>query len=247
MIVAAAQFSCTPGDIAANVRTMAGLVRAADGARLVVFPELALTGYELELVAHDPGLQVGESDPRLDAVREACRTAGAAAVVNGAAPPARSDARLPGLTSYVIGPDGSTLARYDKQHLHGAEREVFTAGEGDGRFTLDGHRFALATCFDNHFPELGGRAAEDGCAVYLASALYGTGDGVRERAETYPAIARDNGLYVVLANHVGPAGPWTGCGRSAVWGPDGMPLAEADAAAPGLVRAELPLQARPSA
>lgn len=242
MIVAAAQFTCTPGDIAANVRTMAGLVRAADGARVVVFPELALTGYELELIARDPGLQAGEDDPRLDPVREACRAAGTAAVVNGAAPPARPGTRRLGLTSYVIGPDGSTLTRYDKQHLHGAEREVFAAGTRDGRFTLDGHRFALAICFDNHFPELGERAAGEGCEVYLASSLYGTGDGVRQRAETYPAIARDGGLFVVLANHVGPAGPWTGCGRSAVWGPDGASLVEADAAAPGLVRVELPLR-----
>ncbi|MEW1721283.1 hypothetical protein [Streptomyces sp. NPDC093109] len=29
-------------------------------------------------------------------------------------------------------------------------------------------------------------------------------------------------------NHAGPAGPWTGCGRSAVWAPGGGLLAEAD-------------------
>ncbi|MEU4256363.1 carbon-nitrogen hydrolase family protein [Streptomyces fradiae] len=238
MIVAAAQFCAVPGDVGANVGTMAALVRAAE-ARVVVFAELALTGYEPALVAADPGLWVGGGDPRLDPLREACRTAGTAAVVNGPAPGGEPGGRGPYLTSYVIGPDGSTLARYDKRHLFEAEAEVFAAGTADGRFTLDGRRFALATCFDSHFPEPGERAAADGCAVYLASALYGTGGGVRERAEVYPALARRNGLPVVLANHVGAAGPWTACGRSAVWGPDGRLLAEADPAAPGVVRTDL--------
>ncbi|URN15970.1 MULTISPECIES: carbon-nitrogen hydrolase family protein [Streptomyces] len=237
MIVSAAQFTAVPGDVRANVRTMAAMVRAAAGARVVVFAELALTGYEPRLVAADRSLWVAEDDPRLDPVREACRETGAAAVVNGPAPGREPGGRRPYLTSYVIGPDGATLTRYDKQHLYEAEREVFAAGASDGRFTLDGHRFALATCFDSHCPELGERAAADGCRVYLASSLYGTGGGVHERATVYPAIARRSGLYVVLANHVGAAGSWTGCGRSAVWGPDGGLLAEADPAEPGLVRA----------
>lgn len=235
VIVAAGQFTSVPGDVEANVRTVAGMVREA-AARVVVFAELVLTGYELELVAGEPGLWVGDDDPRLGPVREACRVAGAVAVVNGAAP---GPGRRPVIASYVIGPDGTTLTRYDKQHLYEAERAVFAAGATDGRFTLDGRRFALGTCFDNHFAELGERAAADGCAVYLASSLYGTGGGVQERATVYPAIARDNRLFVVLANHVGPAGPWTGCGRSAVWGPEGALLAEADAAQAAVVRAEV--------
>ncbi|MFJ3159149.1 carbon-nitrogen hydrolase family protein [Streptomyces kanasensis] len=239
MIVAAAQFSAVPGDVEANVRTMTGLLRGAAGARVVVFPELALTGYEPELVDRDRRLWTDGDDPRLDPLRDACRAVGAAAVVNGAAPGEAPGDRRPCLTSFVFGPDGSLLARYDKRHLYEAEAEVFAAGTRDGRFTLDGQRFALATCFDNHFPEVGERAAADGCRVYLASSLYGTGDGVRQRATVYPAVARDHGMYVVLANHVGPAGPWTGCGRSAVWGPDGGLLAEADATAPALVRAEV--------
>lgn len=53
----------------------------------------------------------------------------------------------------------------------------------------------------------------------------------------YPGIAERSGLYVVLANHVGPAGPWTGCGRSAVWAPGGRLLTEADDRTPSVVTA----------
>jgi predicted amidohydrolase len=75
--------------------------------------------------------------------------------------------------------------------------------------------------------------------VHLASSLYGTGGGVEELATIYPGIARDLNMYVVLANHVGPAGPWTGCGRSSVWAPGGVLMTEADTQTAMLVVADV--------
>ncbi|MEU4013490.1 hypothetical protein [Streptomyces pseudogriseolus] len=63
------------------------------------------------------------------------------------------------------------------------------------------------------------RGSADRCQVHLASSLHGTGGGVEELATIYPGIAEDVNMHVVPANHVGPAGPWTGCGRSSVWAP----------------------------
>ncbi|MFD7441940.1 carbon-nitrogen hydrolase family protein [Streptomyces sp. NPDC059909] len=242
MIVAAAQFAPVPGDIPANVRSMAGLIHeaAARRARLVVFGELAATGYELGLLAADPGLWPAPDDPRLARVREACRATSTAAVVNCAAP---TDGGRPAIASLVIGPDGALIARYDKRHLHGAENDVFAAGSADGRFTLDGVRFALAVCYDNRFPEVAGRAGADGCQVYVASSALDVGNDSFE--SVYPVRARDNGLWVVLGNLVGPSTEAGECaGGSAVWGPDGTLLATAGSDAPGLAVAELPLGRR---
>jgi predicted amidohydrolase len=47
LTVAAVQPACAAKDVAANARTHADAIRAA-GARLVVFPELSVTGYELD-------------------------------------------------------------------------------------------------------------------------------------------------------------------------------------------------------
>ncbi len=223
MKIAAAQFTCVPADVPANVRRMADLAgqAKAQGAALVVFPELALTGYELDAIRSDPTLWTRHDDPRLEAVR----TSGIATVVNCAAP---GDGQRPAIDTFVFGPDGALLTTYRKQHLFEHEQEVFTAGRVDGRFVYGGARFALATCYDNHFDALIDRARVDGCQVHLASSLYGTGEGLKERATVYPGIARSAGLHVVLANHVGAAGPWTACGRSAVWAPGGEVLAEAD-------------------
>ncbi|MGI5399290.1 carbon-nitrogen hydrolase family protein [Streptomyces sp. CA-135486] len=112
MIVAAGQFAPIPGDIEANVHRMDGLIRAAaeQSARVVVFPELALTGYELGLIRQDPGLWPAEDDKRLDPVRQACRATSTVAVVGGPVP---TESGRPGISSLVIGPGGGLLARYD--------------------------------------------------------------------------------------------------------------------------------------
>ncbi len=236
MKIAAAQLTCIPTDVTANAaRATALAARARDeGAELVVFPEFTLTGYELEALTTDPSLWMsGADDPRLDGLR----SAGTAVAVNVAL---RTPHPLPAIATLVYDADGAHLTTYAKQHLYQHEQGAFTPGTTDGRFELGGIRFSLGVCFDNHFPDLPARGAADGCRVHLASSLYGTGDGITERATVYPAMAKEHGLYVVLANHVGPAGPWTGCGGAAVWAPDGALLAEADAHTQTVTTADVP-------
>lgn len=226
--------TCIPADVHANAAQAAALAARAreEGAELVVFPEFTLTGYELAALAADPGLWTGPDDPRLDPLR----SAGIATVVNVALP---TGGPRPAIATLVHDADGAHVTTYAKQHLYRHEQDVFQPGEADGCFELGGIRFSLGICYDNHFPELTGRGAAAGCRVHLASSLYGTGDGIRERASVYPGIAEEHGLYVVLANHVGPAGPWTGCGGAAVWAPGGALLAEADDRTPSVVTASV--------
>ncbi|MFJ4677708.1 carbon-nitrogen hydrolase family protein [Kitasatospora sp. NPDC088783] len=235
--VAAAQFECVAGDVVANVRRIAGLAREAReaGSVVMVCPELALTGYEPELIGADRTLWTEAEDVRLDPLREA----GITVVVNGAA---AGPGGRPRITSTVYAQDGSVVEVYTKEHLYENEQEVFEAGSRGGRFWLDGIGYSLGTCFDNHFPEVAARNAARGCQVHLASSLYGTGGGREERRVLHPAIAKATGMYVVLANHVGPAGPWTGCGGSAVWAPDGTVTAEADESGPRLLVADLEVE-----
>ena len=74
LTVAVAQTEILVSDVAGNVAGHAAVVRAA-GARLVVFPELSLTGYDLDA----PSL--GLTDPALDALIRACREVGSVALV----------------------------------------------------------------------------------------------------------------------------------------------------------------------
>ncbi|AYF73665.1 carbon-nitrogen hydrolase family protein [Nocardia yunnanensis] len=235
MRVAAAQFTCVPKDVQANLGRMVRLAEQAgdDSAELIVFPELAVTGYELAATAADESLWLRPDDPRLDRLR----TTGIATVVNCAA--SALDGHRPVIATYVYDAGGALLTTYHKQHLFENEQEFFSPADKDGRFELQGLRFSLATCFDNHSPDLIARIADDDCDVHLASALYGTGAGIAERASLYPAIAQRANVYVALANHVGPAGPVTACGRAALRSPDGTLLTEADPHTPMIATANI--------
>ncbi|MFI6866355.1 carbon-nitrogen hydrolase family protein [Nocardia sp. NPDC050406] len=240
MIVAAAQFTARPLDIPANADTMATLIREAGarGARVVIFPELSLTGYELDAILRDPSQYVlTAGDPRLTVLRTACREAEVAALIGC---PGRAAHDTATISAFVIGPEGTVLTRYDKLHVTDTERAAgFVPGFSDGRFTVDDTRFGIAVCADAHAPELAARAAADGCRVLVASSLYGKTTGAHERSTLFPTLAKEHDMHVVLANHNGRAGTYDACGGSAIWAPDGTCTAEASFDAPDLVLAEL--------
>ncbi|WP_051829805.1 MULTISPECIES: nitrilase-related carbon-nitrogen hydrolase [Streptomyces] len=120
--VAVAQPICAepgcPDTVSVNVERHAEAVREA-GARLVVFRELSLTGYDLAAPALDP------ADPRLAPLVEACAATGALALVG--APVAEADGSESIATLAVTG-EGATVA-YRKMRLHGAECDRFARGE----------------------------------------------------------------------------------------------------------------------
>src|SRR6185436_12856641 len=74
LTIAAAQPVCISYDVAVNAVTHAATVRAA-GARVVVFPELSLTGYEMDAPA------IAVDDARLGPIVEACAATGSLALV----------------------------------------------------------------------------------------------------------------------------------------------------------------------
>ncbi|WP_052423740.1 carbon-nitrogen hydrolase family protein [Nonomuraea candida] len=236
--IAAAQAQAQAGDIEANAATVAGMVREAAraGARLVVFPEKFLSGYEPDLIQADPRrCAVQPDDPRLAPIAGACRETGTAALV-GAAFQDQDDLYVSAL---VMGANGELVTRYDKQHLFKSERKIYRAGAAGCTLELGGWRLGLGICYDSGFPEHARAAALDGCHAYVVGGLFSVGNGYHESRTWFPARALDNTCYAVLANHIGTTGGWNACGSSAVWGPDGRPLAEAGPDQPELITADL--------
>ncbi|GJF27999.1 carbon-nitrogen hydrolase [Kitasatospora sp. NE20-6] len=239
--IAVAQTPVVPLDVAANTATAAALVRraAAEGARLLLLSELFLTGYEPAAIAADPDtLTVAPGDPRLAPLAAACAETGTAVVVGAPVRDAGTGALH--IAALVLDGTGRLAAVYRKEFATPNERAAgFSRGAGGSTVELDGWRLGLGVCWDSGFPEHARAAALDGAHAYLVGALFGTGPGAHQRRTVFPARALDNTLYVLLANHVGAAGPYTGCGGSAVWGPDGYLLAEAAEDAPGLLTVTL--------
>ncbi|TSE16333.1 carbon-nitrogen hydrolase family protein [Arthrobacter sp. KBS0703] len=240
LTVSAVQYQALEGGIAVNAPEHVRLIEDADshGARLVLFPELSLTGYNLPLLRDgdrpggDQWLVPG--DVRLDPVREICRRTGITAVVGAAY---READGTPRLAALALHPNGDADVGF-KTHLHGDEESLFAAGPGPAVLDVDGWKIALAICFDAAHPGHSGTAADAGADVYAVSALYTEGEGHRLGLHL-GARAMDNRTYTVLANLGGrtPLGP--SCGLSGFWGPDGLPMQHASGTGTEVVTAVL--------
>jgi predicted amidohydrolase len=234
--VAAAQATSVPRDVAANVATACSLVTTAtdQGARVVVLPELFLTGYAPEEWRHDDSLAL--DDDRLRPLADLARERGVT-VVTSAAVRRALDAST--LSAVVLTPDGEVRAPYDKQHLCGPEEQgFFTAGDHGATIVVDGWELGLGICYDGSFPEHAASAAAAGATAYLTPAAFFTGSDHR-RDLYYAARAIDNGIYVVFAGLTGICGASSFSGGSAVYDPEGRAVARTGADDPAVVLADL--------
>ncbi len=222
LTVAAIQYEALDGGVPANVPEHARLIEYAHsrGARLVVFPELSLTGYDLELYGAEEAW-VTQGDPRLDRIRETARRTGITVIVGAGF---REGDRTPRLASLVIRPEGDAAPAF-KTHVHGAERELFVPGGGPGLLEIDGWRIALAICFDAAVPSHASAAAEAGADLYAVSAVYVQGEEHRLGLHL-GARSMDNRMFSVLANMGGSGAIGESCGLSGAWGPDGRVITQ---------------------
>ena len=222
LTLAAAQAAAVSGDLDANVRTAAELVReAADGgAQVVVLPETFLTGYDIDVFA---GRLPGLADLPLDPLRDAARDTGAVVVASSALEAQIGDQRVKTISSLVVQPDGAVDVPYDKQHLDGEEKQHFTPGDHGASIRVDGLELGLSICYDGCFPEHARAAADDGAVAYLSSSAYFAG-GEHRRDLYYAARAVENGMYVVFAGLTGRCGSRDFSGGSAIYDPEGRSL-----------------------
>ncbi|MBP0448313.1 carbon-nitrogen hydrolase family protein [Kitasatospora sp. RG8] len=235
LTVAAAQPVCAeasrPETVAANVARHVAVVREA-GARLVVFPEFSLTGYDLAAPALDP------ADARLAPLVEAC--AGTGTVALAGAPVREADGREYIATLAVTGEGVRVVCR--KIRLHGPEGDRFTPGDRPAVLELDGRRLGLAICADAAFPEHAEQLAALGIDAYVASTLYGDDPVALARRDSQ---VRDrtaaHGVWGVLSTSAGASGEYPRTsGGSGFWAPGGTLVAQAGAEPGAVVRHPLP-------
>jgi predicted amidohydrolase len=230
--IAAAQAQPVPGDVAANIARTVELtgVAADQGAKLVVFPEKFLSGYEPDLIAGDPAKYAFDAhDPRVEPIRAVCRQREIAVIVGAATRGrvAESGADDLHISSLIFNRSGEQIEPYHKQYLYSSEARIYQPGSQGCMLELDGWRLALSVCYDSGFPEHARLAAVNGAHAYLASALFSAKTGYHQSRIWFPARAFDNTMYVLLSNHVGTTGGWAACGASAIWNPYGDVIAQA--------------------
>lgn len=223
--VAAVQPVCVARDVGANALAHADAVRVA-AARLVVFPELSLTGYELDAPP------VSSDDPRLVPIVEVCRATDAVALVGA---PVVQDGRAY-IAALRIDSSGVCVA-YRKTHLGGDEPRRFMSGDGPTVIEVDGRRVGIGICKDTGVDEHVDGVAELRVGVYVAGLVHHA-EEFAEQDRRGRRIALRCGAPVVFASFAGPTGGGFDrtAGRSAAWAPDGTQLARAGADPGDLVR-----------
>lgn len=243
--VAAAQTIPWRGDIAANLGEHLRLIAlaAARDVGLLVFPELSLTGYELDLA---PELSFSEQDPRLDPLRESALSRGITLVVGA---PVRVDERLH-IGAFIVSAHGS-LDLYTKRRLGAfspevnpsgvvppAEPSVFAPGDRDPLFSYGDHTAAIAICADIGNPAHPSHAADRGANCYLASMFVIPADYASDTARL-EGYARQHSMNVIFSNYGGPSGGLPSAGRSAIWSAQGKLLAQLEPSGAGIAVAVL--------
>ncbi|WP_433318862.1 nitrilase-related carbon-nitrogen hydrolase [Micromonospora chersina] len=223
--LAVAQPFCRSHDVAGNAERHAAAVRAAE-ARVVVFPELSLTGYELDAAPLDP------ADARLAPLVAACADTGALALA-GAPVAGRHIAVL------AVDGDGARVA-YRKMWLGGAEPRHFRPGPEPTVLGVDGWRLGLAVCRDTGVPAHAEATVARGADAYLAGVLESDDDAAvpEERARR---IATAQGVWVAVASFAGATGGGyaRAAGGSGVWSPVGLAVVRAGTAVGAVVTATL--------
>ncbi|HZM83706.1 MAG TPA: carbon-nitrogen hydrolase family protein [Candidatus Limnocylindrales bacterium] len=215
--LAVAQPFIVANDVATNAHAHAALVKEAL-ARVVVFPELSLTGYELDAPAPAPALAV--DDARLEPLIEACRENGCVAL-------AGAPVEGPHIAMLAITGDGVTVA-YRKQWLGDVEAQRFSPGPGPAAIEVDGWRLGLAICKDTGVPRHASDTAALGIDAYLAGTVKYAHEAVPQ-AERAHRIATSHRVWVALASFAGPTGGGftETAANSAIWSPDGTIVAQA--------------------
>lgn len=182
-------------------------LEVADSSDLVLFPELAMSGYiplkgydqakkrDLARVAHRT---VAEELPRL---REATvgRRAG---LVVGFMEPSRMRNEIYNAITYIQ--DGRDLGTYRKMHLPVEENHYFVPGDSLTVVESPVGRVALSICYDLVFPEVGRLAALCGANLLLVPSNWLDIANLRRTGEVLPvARAIEGQMHVMFVNGVG--------------------------------------------
>jgi NAD+ synthase (glutamine-hydrolysing) len=224
--LALCQLNATVGDIAGNAERIRQGMRAADdaGAELVLFPELALTGYPPEdLLLKEHFLADAAS-----ALAELASEARSAVAIVGF--PERAEDVY---NAAAVLADGKVQAIYRKVYLpnYGVfdEQRYFQAGPAGAVLDLAGQRVGVTVCEDIWEP--GPPASDEALAgatliVNISASPYHAGKGA-ERERMFAQRARDNLACVAFCGLVGGQDELVFDGHSCVIDHTGATIARA--------------------
>lgn len=223
--VSLAQISVFKGDVQKNLTMHLELIAqsARHNADVIVFPELSLIGYELELMK----MRVLQPNDAVISVLSKAAVMHNMVVIAGCPlPGARSNNPLlnhsekPSIGAIIALPSGD-VEFYNKQYLHEGEDVFCSAGSQNYSLSIKGFKLGLAICADFVNPQHAADMATLNVDAYLVSALIST-SGFDIDAGILSNIAAQYKTPVLLANYASETGGYLACGKSSAWDTNGQ-------------------------
>ena len=232
MILAAAQTKPTRGNIEANLLDHYRLIELAvqNGAQLITFPEMSITGYERE---HAQKLAFQKEDSRLDHLR---KLASENNIIIVAGAPIQIDDEM-FIGEFVIAPDQS-VSIYTKQFLHEGEDEFFQSSfDFNPMITIEDQKISFAICADIDNPLHPENACKRATDIYIASIFF-TPNGIPNAYRDLQSYAGKHKMNILMANFSGESWGYPSAGQSAFWNNKGELAGQMNDSDSGILLAE---------
>jgi 5-aminopentanamidase len=237
--IAAVQMDCRLGETQSNLQLIRERLRAAadGGARLVAFPECALTGYCFESKEEAWPHAEPLLGPSMNAVASDCRSLAVWAIIGFLE---RDDASGQFFNAAALVGPGGIVGSYRKIHLPCLGVDRFAA-PGDRPFEvhdLGGLRVGINICYDGSFPESSRVLTLLGADLVVLPTNWPT--GARSTVKyLVQARALENHIYYLAANRTGEERGFQFLGQSRIVNWDGELLASSEGRPEEILYAEL--------
>jgi predicted amidohydrolase len=215
MILASAQTSPKRFNINANLTDHYRLIELAakNGADLILFPELSISGYEREKAKE---LIFEKDDSRLDGLIK-LSVENKIVVIAGA--PIRIGENLY-IGVFIIKPD-NTISIYTKQFLHTGEDIIYKSSfDYNPVIEIKNERISIAICADINNPKHPENAKKKDTSIYLASIFFEPND-MQKAYRTLSSYAEKFSMNVLMSNYTGQSWGLDGGGQSGFWDKNG--------------------------
>jgi predicted amidohydrolase len=197
------------------------LIAADQGADLIIFPELFLSGYNIGQTVQDLAQQA--DGPACQQASKIARKANIAILYGY---PEKLDTVVYN-SALLIDRNGDTRTSYRKAHLYGSyEKSCFQPGDTLLIAELEGLNIGILICYDVEFPEAV-RALVNAGADFIAVPTALMEDYCRVANHVVPTRAYESEIYIAYVNRCGSEGDTIYCGRSCLVGPDGRDILRA--------------------
>ena len=200
--IAAVIFNSAVNHVNHNLDRMVPWIKEAknQGANLICFPELNVTGYSIHPEIKDAAEPIpGPISRHLQQLAQEDQIVILAGM-------AEKDQKGRIFASHLVVTPQGISGVYRKLHIPPPEKEIFSPGDIVPLLEVHGITLGIQLCYDAHFPELSTRMALDGADVIFmphASPRGTPNEKLSSWTRHLTARAFDNGVFIVACNQNG--------------------------------------------